>query len=90
VRLTPKGGHDALEGWETDRTGRAFLKARVRAVPENGKANNALVELLAEVLEVPRSDVRISSGAKSRLKMVRVSGNASALADRLRKSGGGN
>jgi len=87
VRLTPKGGRDALENWETDSAGRAFLKARVRAVPEEGKANAALVELLAEVLEVPCSNVAISSGAKARLKMVRVLGDASALAEKLQKSG---
>jgi len=43
VRLTPKGGRDAIEGWWTDGAGRAALKARVAAPPEDGKANTALM-----------------------------------------------
>ena len=87
LRLTPRGGRDALEGWETDAAGRAFLKARVRVAPEDGRANDALVELLARALDVPRSDVAISSGAKARLKIVTVKGDPEHLARRLETSG---
>lgn len=83
VRLTPKGGRDALEGWAKASDGSPHLKARVRAVPEDGKANAALVSLLAEKLDVPKSAVRIASGATSRLKRVEIAGNGPALAARL-------
>jgi len=83
VRLTPKGGRDALEGWAECADGTVHLKARVRAVPENGRANTALVELLAETLAVPKSAVRIVSGATSRLKRVEISGDSRALAARI-------
>ena len=43
VRLTPKGGREALDGIETLADGRAVLKARVRALPEDGEANAALI-----------------------------------------------
>ncbi len=47
VRLTPKGGRDAIDGIETLADGRAVLKARVRAAASDGEANEALVRLLA-------------------------------------------
>jgi uncharacterized protein YggU (UPF0235/DUF167 family) len=72
VRLTPKGGRDAVEGWETASDGSRHLKARVRAVPEDGKANQALVALLAKTLSVPKSAIRIASGATARLKRIEI------------------
>jgi len=85
VRLTPKGGRDAIDGWWTDGSGRA-LKARVAAPPEDGKANAALIGLLARALDVRKSDVRIASGAASRVKTVEVAGDDAALAARLAKA----
>jgi uncharacterized protein (TIGR00251 family) len=70
VRLTPKGGRDRVEGWAVDSGGRRYLKARVSAPPEDGKANEALVCLLAKALNVGKSKVRIVSGATSRMKTV--------------------
>ena len=83
VRLTPKGGRDQIEGWWTDSAGQAALKARVAAPPEDGKANTALVALLARALDVRKSDVRIASGAASRLKMIEIEGNETELSARL-------
>ena len=87
LRLTPRGGRDALEGWEKDASGRAFLKARVRVAPEDGRANDALVELLTDVLDVPRSDVAISSGAKARRKIVTIKGDPGLLTKLLEQGG---
>jgi uncharacterized protein len=87
VRLTPKGGRDAVDGWAAASDGSIHLKARVRAAPENGKANAALIALLAEVLDVPKSAVRIASGATGRLKRMEIAGNGTALAARLERLG---
>jgi len=87
VRLTPKGGRDAVEGWAKGADGAVHLKARVRAAPENGKANTALVGLLAETLAVPKSAVRIAGGESSRLKRIEVAGEAKTLTARLQALG---
>jgi uncharacterized protein (TIGR00251 family) len=83
VRLTPKGGRDAIEGWWSDSDGREALKARVAAPPEDGKANTALMALIARALDVKKSEVRIAAGASSRLKTVEIDGDERVLAARL-------
>lgn len=87
VRLTPKGGRDRIEGWAEGAGGSFHLKARVSAAPENGQANAALIALLAEVLAVPKSAVRIASGAAGRLKRIEIAGPGAALAARLQGLG---
>lgn len=72
LRLTPKGGRDSLDGPRILSDGRVVLSVRVRAVPENGAANAALVQLLKEALGVPVSIISIVSGASARLKTIRI------------------
>lgn len=79
VRLTPKGGRDAVDGVETLSDGKPILKARVRAVPEDGKANAALIKLIAKTFELSASDVTLEAGATSRIKTLKIAGDAEAL-----------
>jgi len=81
IRLTPKGGRNALDGLETLSDGTVVLKARVRSVPEDGAANKALLKLLAATLSVPVSSLSIQSGHTSRLKRVLIEGDGIALSD---------
>ena len=74
VRVTPRGGRDAAEGWAKDDAGRIFLKVRVRAAPSDGEANAAVIAFLAKALGAPRSAVRIVAGETARLKLVEVAG----------------
>jgi uncharacterized protein YggU (UPF0235/DUF167 family) len=62
-----------------DQAGACVLKARVRAVPEAGRANDALETLIAKWLGVPPSTVTVAHGGKSRLKQVAIGGDAEAL-----------
>jgi len=62
-----------------DYAGEAVLKARVRALPESGRANAALETLLARWLKLPPSTVRVAQGGKSRLKQVEIYGDAEVL-----------
>ena len=77
VRLTPAGGADRIDGVARDERG-AYLKARVRAAPENGEANRALEKLLAKALGVAKSKVSVTRGTTARLKMVEIEGVSEA------------
>jgi uncharacterized protein (TIGR00251 family) len=81
VRLTPRGGRDAVEGWTLDPGGRPVLKVRVAAPPVEGEANDALVSLLAKALKRPRSAVSVVSGATARFKQVQLAGVSQAELD---------
>jgi len=83
VRLTPKGGRDALEGTTELSDGRKAIKARVRAAPENGAANAALAALLAKEMGVAKRAVSLVSGHTARLKVFDIAGDGAALAARL-------
>jgi uncharacterized protein (TIGR00251 family) len=83
IRLTPKGGRDAIDGVESLADGRTVLKARVRAAPSDGAANTALVRLLADALHVAPRDVTLVAGASARIKRVRIAGDGPALAAAL-------
>lgn len=83
-RLTPRGGRDAIDGVVRLADGTTVFLARVRAAPENGRANDALCALLAAKLHAPRSRIALAGGAKSRLKQVAISGDPEALVARLR------
>ena len=72
VRLTPRGGTDRLDGLKALSDGRSVVAARVRAVPEDGKANAAVVKLLAKALGVAKSRLVLLRGATSRDKLFRL------------------
>lgn len=69
VRLTPRGGRDAVTRYEG-----GVLHARVSAPPVDGAANKALIELLSRVLATPRSQISIIGGESAREKTLRISG----------------
>ena len=85
VRLTPKGGRDAIDGIESMADGRAVLRARVRAAPSEGEANDALIRLIAKAVGVPPRDVTLAAGATSRVKRLVISGDVSRLVAALEK-----
>ena len=85
VRLTPKGGRDGIDGIEALADGRVVLKVRVRAVPAEGEANEALCRLIAKSVGVPPRDVTLVAGATARIKRLMIVGDTVALAAVLEK-----
>jgi uncharacterized protein (TIGR00251 family) len=78
LRLTSKSSRDEIIGIE-DFGGDAVVKARVRALPEQGRANEALERLIGGWLKVPPSSVKVAQGGKSRTKQVMIEGDAEML-----------
>jgi uncharacterized protein YggU (UPF0235/DUF167 family) len=85
VRLTPRGGRDAIDGIETLADGRSVLKARVRAAPSEGEANDALIRLIAKAVSVPPRDVALAAGATARIKRLTIAGDGPTLVARLKR-----
>jgi uncharacterized protein (TIGR00251 family) len=85
VRLTPKGGRDAIDGIESLADGRAVFKVRVRAAPSEGEANQALCRLIAKGVGVPPRDVTLIAGATARIKRLAISGDPPTLIAALEK-----
>ncbi|MHC4707818.1 MAG: DUF167 domain-containing protein [Planctomycetota bacterium] len=69
VKVVPGSSRNQIAGWLGE-----SLKIRVTANPEKGKANDAVVSLLADTLRIPKQDVTISSGASSPIKIFKISG----------------
>jgi uncharacterized protein YggU (UPF0235/DUF167 family) len=78
VRLTPSGGADRIDGRATDSAGRSYLKARVRAAPENNQANRALEALIAKAFGVAKGKVSVARGHTARLKVLEIDGASEA------------
>ena len=83
VRLTPKGGADRVTGSARLADGTTVLAVRVKAAPEKGTANAALVKLIARALGMAPAEVAIVSGHKARNKILRVAARADQIGDRL-------
>jgi hypothetical protein len=84
LKVMPKAAHAEIAGIEADAAGRARLKVRVTEAPEGGKANAAVVKLLAKAWKLPKSALRVTAGAKDRRKTLLVAGDPDELAPRLR------
>jgi len=79
LKVVPGATHPGIVGWLGD-----MLKIRVSAPPEKGKANDAIVKLLAGELALPESSISIVSGRASSRKSIQVDGiSTSELLQRL-------
>lgn len=85
VRLTPKAGANRIAGLQADADGRTRLKVQVTAVPENGKANAALIRLLAKEWRLPRSAIEVRNGATDRNKLLHLAGDPAGLVSLLNR-----
>ncbi len=73
VKVVPGASQDRVVGW----LGEA-LKIRVSAQPEKGKANSAVIALLADFLKIPARSIKVASGQTSRAKIIEFRGISNA------------
>tara|TARA_R110002124_G_scaffold19608_1_gene78316 strand:+ start:1795 stop:2118 length:324 start_codon:yes stop_codon:yes gene_type:complete len=68
LRVTPKAGRTQIQSVMQDAEGNLLLKLAVTDVPEDGKANKAVIKLLSKSFGIAKSDIEILSGETSRVK----------------------
>ena len=85
LRVQPGARRETVEGLVALPGGQVALAVRVHAPPEGGKANAALVKLLAKTWKLPKSAISIVAGHGRRRKVVMVSGDPAALESKLRE-----
>lgn len=81
IRLAPNAAATKINSIYDDGTGQQRLKVSVTAVPEDGKANKALVKLLSKTLKVPKSGIEIVAGATDRNKKISLPDCADRLTE---------
>lgn len=82
-RLTPKSSRNAVDGLHVAADGAVSVKVRVTAAPEKGKANKALIKLLARETGLAPSTMSVIAGAQSRNKMILIAGEPQMLEETL-------
>lgn len=87
--MTPNARKEGFGGLHADSDGETWLKASVRAVPEDGKANEALIALIAKAARIAKGRIAVASGHTSRAKVLFVSGADEAEIAVLAALGGG-
>jgi uncharacterized protein len=79
IKVSPKASRDRIGALLTDADGHAVLKISVTAAPDRGKANEAVIRLLAKAWSVPRTSIKVTSGVTDRRKTLHVAGDAAEL-----------
>lgn len=83
LRVTPNAARARIDGIAAEADGTEFLKVAVTATPEDGKANAAVIKLLAKEWRLPKTSLSIASGARSRRKTLVIAGDVRELETKL-------
>ena len=76
VKVTPNSSATKISGKFLDEKNQEYLKINLAAVPTDGKANDALIKFLSKFLKIPKSKIEILRGETSRIKVVKIFGEA--------------
>ena len=79
VRATPKAGRDEIAGLTTAADGRTRMSVRVTAVPDKGKANAAIIAIMAKTMRVAKSSFRQTAGETDRNKTFAITAHEAAI-----------
>lgn len=83
LRVSPRASRNGIEGIAAKADGGAELRVAVTASPEGGKANAAVIALLAKAWRVPKGRFSIATGAGARHKVLHVAGDGATLLRRI-------
>ncbi|NKB59596.1 MAG: DUF167 domain-containing protein [Alphaproteobacteria bacterium] len=83
IRLTPKAKKNRVTGTVCQADGSSALKVEVTAAPERGKANAALIALLAKAWRLPKSAFTLTMGTTNRWKTIHIAGDPDTLKQTL-------
>ncbi|WP_339043754.1 DUF167 family protein [Cardinium endosymbiont of Tipula unca] len=84
VYAKPKSHQDKIEGWMLAEE-KHVLQVRIKALPEGGKANKAIIDLLARTLAMPKSYIHLVSGSTLRHKIFKITPWSNSLGEKLPK-----
>lgn len=79
LKVTPKARREGFTGERADAAGKTLLLVSVTAAPEDGKANAAVIALLAKALGRPKSSLSVTAGQTDRYKRVLAAGDSATL-----------
>lgn len=85
--MTPKASRNAVTGLADTVDGGKALKVAVTVVPEDGRANDAVIKLLSKLWHVPKSSITLVAGHTDRNKILHVAGTPADLMRRLAAGG---
>jgi len=85
LRVTPNASRNSIGGIVADAQGSGALKLAVTAVPENGKANAAVIKLLAKSWRLRKTDCQVIRGQTDRNKTIFIRGDGEALRTTLQQ-----
>jgi len=86
IKLTPNARRAGIEGLVSEADGTCYLAVRVTAPPADGRANAALIKIIAKQCGIASGRVSLAAGAKNRRKRLLIEGDAKALAKKLSPS----
>jgi hypothetical protein len=81
--VAPGAARNRIDGIIDDGEGGVFLKVAVTAPPEGGKANAALIKMLAKEWRLPKSSLVVTAGASEKRKTISIAGDARELMKRF-------
>ncbi len=83
IKVTPNSSRDEITGIVKTGDNNYRLAVKIRAVPEKGKANKAVIAFFAKAMRLPKSAFMVSSGSTARQKTLRIEGNPQIIVEKL-------